>query len=139
MRLLFLIIILCCNLQAQIPEQHDWKVTRVLDGDTVEVQVGFLPRELGDRLFLRIWGVDTPEKGWRAKSEHENQMGLAASEFTKNKVQNAKDVKITIISWDKFGGRVLGDLILDGESLRESLLKNGYARQYYGDKKQNWD
>lgn len=139
MRLLLLMMALCCYLQAQTPEQHDWKVTRVLDGDTVEVQVGFLPSELGDRLFLRIWGVDTPEKGWRAKSMKENELGMEATEFTKNKVKNAKNIKIVLLTWDKYGGRVLGDLLLDGESLRESLLKKGYAREYYGDKKQNWD
>lgn len=139
MRLFLLMIAFCCYLQAQTPEQYDWKVTRVLDGDTVEVQVGFLPRELGDKLFLRIWGVDTPEKGWRAKSQKENELGLEATQFTKNRVGNAKNIKIVLITWDKYGGRVLGDLVLDGESLRELLLKNGYAREYYGDKKQNWD
>ena len=41
--------------------------------------------------------------------------------------------------WDKFGGRVLGDLIVDGKSLRQLLLDNGYAREYYGDKKKSWD
>ena len=41
--------------------------------------------------------------------------------------------------WDKFGGRVLGDLIIDGKSLRQLLLDNGYAREYYGDKKQSWN
>jgi len=34
---------------------------------------------------------------------------------------------------------VLGDVIIDGQSLRQLLLKNGYAREYYGDKKQSWD
>lgn len=138
MRLFLLIAAFSCCLHAQTHESYDWKVTRVLDGDTVEVQVGFLPKELGDKLFVRVWGVDTPEKGWRAKSEKENQMGLAATQFTKETVTNAKNIKINLIAWDKYGGRVLGDVIIDGTSLRELLLKNGYAREYYGDKKQDW-
>lgn len=138
MRYLLLAIAFSCYLHAQPQELHDWKVTRVLDGDTVEVQVDFLPKELGDRLLVRVWGVDTPEKGWRAKSEQERQKGLQASLFTKQLLQNAKIVKISIITWDKYGGRILGDVVIDGESLRELLLKNGHAREYYGDKKMDW-
>ena len=98
----------------------------------------FLPKELGNKLLVRVWGVDTPEKGWRAKSDNERQKGLDASEFTKQLVNDAKIIKINLITWDKYGGRVLGDVILDGHSLRELLLKNGYAREYYGDRKQDW-
>jgi len=117
---------------------YSWKVIKVVDGDTVQVQADFLPVELGNHLLLRIYGVDTPEKGWRAQDDHERQMGEQASAFTKNLLQNAKVIKIQVICWDKYGGRLLGDVIIDGESLRQLLLENKYAREYYGDKKQNW-
>ena len=42
---------------------YDFKITRVLDGDTVEFEAKFLIPELGNKLKLRILGVDTPEKG----------------------------------------------------------------------------
>jgi len=45
---------------------YDYKMTRVLDGDTVEFIMPGLPVELGDKLKLRVLGVDTPEKGGRA-------------------------------------------------------------------------
>jgi endonuclease YncB( thermonuclease family) len=137
MRLFFLTLFLSSVLYAQGP--YEWKVVRAVDGDTVEIQVDFLPSELGNKLHIRIWGVDTPEKGFRAHSEHEKELGLKASEFTKNAIANAKEIKVSLIMWDKFGGRVLGDLIIDGKSLRQLLLDNGYAREYYGDKKQSWD
>ena len=137
MRLFFLTLFLSSVLYAQGP--YEWKVVRAIDGDTVEVQVDFLPSELGNKLHIRIWGVDTPEKGFRAQSEHEKELGLKASEFTKNAIANAKEIKVSLIMWDKFGGRVLGDLIIDGKSLRQLLLDNGYAREYYGDKKQSWN
>ena len=137
MRLFLLTLFLSSVLYAQGP--YEWKVLRAIDGDTVEIQVDFLPSELGNKLHIRIWGVDTPEKGFRAQSEHEKELGLKASEFTKNAIVNAKEIKINLIMWDKFGGRVLGDLIIDGKSLRQLLLDNGYAREYYGDKKQSWD
>jgi hypothetical protein len=137
MRLFLLTLFLSSVLYAQGP--YEWKVIRAVDGDTVEIQVDFLPSELGNKLHIRIWGVDTPEKGFRAHSEHEKELGLKASEFTKNAIANAKEIKVSLIMWDKFGGRVLGDLIIDGKSLRQLLLDNGYAREYYGDKKQSWN
>ena len=138
MRLFLMVIAFSCYLQAQTHELYDWKVSRVLDGDTVEVIVDFLPKQLGNKLLVRVWGVDTPEKGWRAKSEKEREMGFEATQFTKKEVANAKNIKINVMGWDKYGGRILGDVIVDGHSLREMLLKNGYAREYYGDKKQDW-
>ncbi|NDB84990.1 MAG: thermonuclease family protein [Alphaproteobacteria bacterium] len=137
MKLFLLTLFLSSVLYAQGP--YEWKVIRAIDGDTVEIQVDFLPSELGNKLHIRIWGVDTPEKGFRAQSEHEKELGLKASEFTKNAIANAKEIKVSLIMWDKFGGRVLGDLIIDGKSLRQLLLDNGYAREYYGNKKKSWD
>jgi hypothetical protein len=32
----------------------------------------------------------------------------------------------------------LGDAIIDGKSLREMLISNGYAREYFGDTKKSW-
>ena len=132
------LLFLCLGTILYGQDLYDWKITRVLDGDTVEVQVDFLPKELGNRLYVRIWGVDTPEKSFRAKSPREAQLGEDASRFTQELIQQGKDIKIVVIAWDKFGGRVLGDVIIDGESLRVLLLQNGLAREYYGTKKEEW-
>jgi endonuclease YncB( thermonuclease family) len=133
---ILLFLCLCSILHAS--DLYNWQVSRVVDGDTVEIIVDFLPKELGSNLYIRVWGVDTPEKGWRAKSEREAQLGLSATQFTKDLIKNSKDIKIQVITWDKFGGRILGDIIIDGNSLRQSLLNNGYAREYYGTKKEVW-
>jgi endonuclease YncB( thermonuclease family) len=134
-----ILLFLFLNSLAYSQDLYDWPVTRIIDGDTVQVNVNFLPKELGDRLYIRVWGVDTPEKGWRAKSQYENELGLKAFEFTKQKIAQAKEIKILVIMWDKFGGRILGDIIIDGVSLRQLLLDNGYAREYYGTKKEEWN
>ena len=42
------------------------------------------------------------------------------------------------MDWDKYGGRVLGDVVLNGQSLRQMLIVNGHAREYYGEAKQSW-
>jgi endonuclease YncB( thermonuclease family) len=117
---------------------YNYKITRVLDGDTVAFEANFLPEPLKKELSIRVYGVDTPEKGFRAKCESENTKGLAATEFTKKSIASAKKIEVAIANWDKFGGRVLGDVIMDGQSLRSLLIKNGYAREYYGEAKQSW-
>lgn len=115
-----------------------YPITRVIDGDTVEIKAPFLPAPLKPVLSVRIYGVDTPEKGSRAECPEEATKGDAATAYTKKLVADSHKQTIVIISWDKYGGRVLGDVVLDGQSLRKSLIDNGYAREYFGDKKQSW-
>jgi endonuclease YncB( thermonuclease family) len=117
---------------------YDAKILRATDGDTVVISAPFLPQPLKPELAVRIFGVDTPEKGFRAKCAEEDARGKAASAFTKHLVESSTKRQVTLYAWDKFGGRVLGDIILDGKSLRTELINNGFAREYYGDAKQSW-
>ena len=113
-------------------------ITRVIDGDTVAVKATWLPDPLKKELSIRVFGVDTPEKGFRAKCPEEAKLGLDATDFTKSELAAAKKKEIVLYEWDKYGGRVLGDVILDGKSLREQLIAKGYAREYFGEAKLSW-
>ena len=117
---------------------YDAQILRVSDGDTIVIAAPFLPQPLKPELAVRIYGVDTPEKGFRGQCDSEKQRGEAASVFTKNLVQASQQRQVVLYGWDKFGGRVLGDIILNGQSLRSQLIANGFAREYYGDAKQSW-
>ena len=121
---------------------YDAQILRVTDGDTVVIAAPFLPKPLKPELAIRVFGVDTPEKGFRAQCPSEAQRGEAASAFTKNAINSAAasggKFQVTMYGWDKFGGRVLGDLLINGQSLRAALIANGFAREYYGDAKQSW-
>lgn len=117
---------------------YDTIVVRVIDGDTVVVAAPFLPAPLKPELAVRIFGVDTPEKGFRGQCESERRLGEQASVFTKNIIKSTTRHQVIIYEWDKYGGRILGDMILDGTSLRSLLIRNGFAREYYGDTKQSW-
>lgn len=119
-------------------KKYNYKITRVLDGDTVGFEASFLPEPLKKELLIRVYGVDTPEKGHRAQCVSENEKGQAATKFTANTLNNAKKIEVAIGNWDKFGGRVLGDVFVDGQSLRKLLIQNGFAREYYGEAKQSW-
>lgn len=120
------------------PNFYPFPITKVVDGDTVEFEAKFLPVELKQKLKVRIYGVDTPEKAPRAQCEREAQMGKAATEFTKKAIASSQQRLIVIYDWDKYGGRVLGDVYLDGHSLRALLIQNGFAREYFGDAKKSW-
>lgn len=136
-----LLLALCSTVFAQKTPQgvtYDANIIKVSDGDTIVIAAPFLPAPLKPQLAVRIFGVDTPEKGFRAKCDSENQRGLAASEFTKKLVGASQKRQVTLYDWDKFGGRVLGDIILDGKSLRQQLIANGFAREYFGEAKQSW-
>jgi len=117
---------------------YDAQIVRVNDGDTVVIAAPFLPAPLKPELAVRVFGVDTPEKGHRAQCPAEDARGQAASEFTKKAVSSSSQRQVVLYGWDKFGGRVLGDIILNGQSLRTMLIKNGFAREYYGEAKQSW-
>ncbi len=117
---------------------YDAQILRVNDGDTVVISAPFLPKPLKPELAVRIYGVDTPEKGHRAQCPSEDQRGQAATAFTKNAVASTQKHQVILYGWDKFGGRVLGDMILNGVSLRSELIRNGFAREYFGEAKQSW-
>jgi len=110
-----------------------YEITRVIDGDTVEIAVDFLPDPLPPKLSIRVIGVDTPEKAPRAKCEAEAKKAVEATRFTQRAVAEAKEVDIHIKSWDKYGGRVLGLVVLDGNGLSEMLIDAGLARPYKGE------
>lgn len=139
--LLLLSIVLVSPVFAQKQKQgvlYDVEITRVKDGDTVAFRAPWLPDPLPKELAVRIYGVDTPEKGHRAQCPSEDARGKAATAFTTQAVAQATKRQVLLMGWDKFGGRVLGDIILNGQSLRMMLIQNGFAREYYGEAKQSW-
>lgn len=117
---------------------YDANITRVIDGDTVAFEAPFLPDPLKKELSIRVFGVDTPEKGHRAKCPAEDARGKAATEFTKKALAQSQKRQVVLMDWDKYGGRVLGDVLLNGQSLRMMLINNGFAREYYGEAKTSW-
>ena len=143
--LLLLAIPLLAFAQGKVPKNsatYDAQILRVTDGDTVVIAAPFLPAPFKPELAIRVFGVDTPEKGHRAMCPSEARRGEEATAFTKNAISQAVaqsgKFQVTMYGWDKFGGRVLGDILINGKSLRAGLIANGFAREYYGDAKQSW-
>lgn len=138
MALLFVPLMALAQKNQPLGMTYDAEILRVNDGDTVVIAAPFLPKPLKPELAVRIYGIDTPERGFRAKCDAESRKGKEASEFTKKAVAASRKQQVVLYDWDKFGGRVLGDIILDGKSLRALLIDKGLAREYYGEKKSSW-
>ena len=90
---------------------YEYRVTldRIVDGDTIDVNV-----DLGFTVWLskqriRLMGVDTWES--RTRNLEVKAKGLLAKEFTKHMVS---------------------EVICDGVSLNDALVENGHAVEYYG-------
>lgn len=137
---IFLLILYLMYLASNVKANpYDFQILRVIDGDTVEFEADFLPGALKQKMSLRIYGVDTPEKMPRAHCSEENLKSLNAKLFAEQEIYGAMEIKIYIRGWDKYGGRVLGDVILDGEPLSQRLIQRGYARPYFGEgPKSDW-
>ena len=113
-------------------------MVRVIDGDTVAVDASAdLPHELAD-LKVRLRGVDTPEKGYRAKCAAERAAGEAATAFTRAEVSRAERIAVRDPDWGKWGGRVIADVMLDGRSLTAALIATGHGRAYTGGRRGTW-
>jgi micrococcal nuclease len=117
-------------------EYHVKKVTNVVDGDTIDVEID-LGFDISFSSRVRLAGIDTPES--RTTNKAEKVLGLEAKEYVKSKIKDAKDVVIKTEKMDSSEnyGRILGWLFLDGSkvSVNEQMIADGYAWGYLGDTK----
>ena len=132
MRILLFVLSFFVSAVSYAQEPYNLRVLEVVDGDTVRIEAPFLPKELKPFLLLRIRGVDTPEQGRRARCSRENMASLQAKIFAEQEISNGKQVRVIIASWDKYGGRVLGDVIIDGIKLSDKIVAHGYGVRYTG-------
>ncbi len=106
---------------------------RVYDGDTFysdTLDVGW-GASLNKPKF-RIMGIDTPEKGWRAKTDRERELSLQAKKFLEDLIFKSDDV--LVYSEDGRGkyGRWLVNVVCDGVDAGTALIEAGLARPYDG-------
>ena len=117
--------------------EYDVKVIKVVDGDTVDVDIdlGFGVTLTDER--VRIMGIDTPES--RTRDKVEKKFGLASKAKLKSLLgktgvlktqvnKNGEDMK------GKFG-RILGDFQVGAKMVTEILCEEGFAVPYFGGSK----
>lgn len=122
--------------------EYRCKILKVVDGDTVDVDI-----DLGFGVVLsdervRIMGIDTPES--RTSDKVEKVFGIAAKNALKAMLGKTSILK-TQINRDgedmkgKFG-RILGDFIVEEEGKEDTLvtkvmIEEGHAVEYWGQSK----
>ena len=115
--------------------EYKCKLVKVVDGDTIDVDI-----DLGFGVWLhkervRIYGIDTPES--RTRDLEEKKYGLAAKEFVKQFVKG-NNIILRTEKYDAKGkfGRILGDIIVDKVSMSDTMIKEHHAVPYYGQSKE---
>ncbi len=114
--------------------EYKCKMVKVVDGDTVDVDI-----DLGFGVWMRdqrirLYGIDTPES--RTSDDQEKAYGLAAKDFVV-KWTNAGDLTLKTFKDDrgKFG-RILGEIWYGGEhNVNQLLIDNHHAVRYHGQSK----
>lgn len=109
----------------------------VYDGDTIRSFYEGLPYPLY-KIYVRLDGIDTPEKGFRAECQEEKDKAEEVKHFLIDIIGNSKIMRVTNYKWDKYGGRILGTVFVNGVNLSEALIKAHKAREYHGEKKKSW-
>ena len=127
--------------------EYNAKVLRIVDGDTIDVDI-----DLGFGVWIhkeriRLEGIDTPES--RTRDLEEKKFGLLSKEYVRSLLPVGSIVKLVCKSYDSKGkfGRILGDIELEetrmiGREITEStslvmkMIDNGYGVEYNGQSKE---
>ena len=120
--------------------EYKCKIVKIVDGDTVDVDL-----DLGFGVWLRdervrIMGIDTPES--RTSDKVEKIFGLAAKE----RLSSLLGADATLLSQVKSNGenmkgkfgRILGDFkTMNGDTITTKLMEEGHAVAYGGGSKES--
>jgi micrococcal nuclease len=108
------------------PEQ----VVEVYDGDTFKIDLQGLHPLFGDKLPIRVKGIDTPEM--RGTSEEVKALAVQARELTENTLKSAKKIELRNPERGKYF-RVVAEVWVDGKALAGILKAKGLAKDYDGE------
>ena len=121
--------------------EYKCKILRVVDGDTVDIDI-----DLGFGIWMhkervRMMGVDTPES--RTRDLVEKAFGLASKERLKELLPIGS-IQVLKTEIDKSGedakgkfGRILGDFLIEEKRVTDILIEEGYAVAYFGGSKED--
>jgi len=112
--------------------EYECKIVRVVDGDTIDVDIdlGFNHWIHGER--IRLFGVDCPE--CRSRDLEEKAAGLAAKRFVERFLQVGETYTLNTQGKGKFG-RYLGTISDQIETVNKALVNEHLAVVYYGQSK----
>ena len=111
--------------------EYKCKIRRIVDGDTVDVDIDLGFNVVLTKERVRIYGIDTPES--RTRDLVEKRFGLAAKDFAKKFLLD-HDPKVTLVTkeYDAKGkfGRILGDFRCKTKMLSQVMIEHHHAVPY---------
>jgi len=102
---------------------------RNYDGDTITFNLPGLHPIIGEKISIRVNGIDTPEI--RGKCEKEKYDAQQAKEMIADILKDAEQIDLKNIERGKYF-RIVADVFVDGESLADILIETGLAVPYDG-------
>ena len=108
------------------------KVTRVLDGDTVDAVFKF-PFGISVKKRVRLFGINTPET--RTKDPIEKKAGYAAKDRLDELLREGGYNAVVEYHGDGKFGRPLCELYIKDKNLNDILVSEGHAVPYFGGKR----
>ena len=119
---------------------HEYKVKirRIVDGDTVDVDIDLGFDMILSKQRMRLYGIDTPES--RTRDKEEKFYGKLSAKFLKEQCKNSSEIflKTYLDKKGKFG-RILGELIVEGVNINKMMIEKYMAVEYYGQSKDEID
>ena len=113
--------------------EYNCKIVRVIDGDSILIDIDLGFSHFIHNESIRLYGVDTPE--CRTRDAEEKAAGLLAKEFVEEALHVGETYKLTTKEKGKFG-RYLGTIYLTEEtSINAALVKERLAVPYFGQSK----
>lgn len=119
---------------------YDFKKVQYLsnyDADTVKFNIKNTHPLLGNKMNVRVYGIDTPEL--RTKNKCEKKLAIESRDFVKKELTKAKKIVLKDCIRGKYF-RLVCSIEYDGKDLTTLLLQKNYGYVYYGDTKEkiNW-
>ena len=112
------------------------QVTSIYDGDTFRATIQGWPALIGEKMSIRLNGIDTPEM--RGKCPKEKQLARQAKQHTVALLRAAKVVELKNMQRGKYF-RIVADVYVDNVSLTQSLINANFGVPYFGKTKaKNW-
>ena len=110
------------------------KVVKVVDGDTIDVDIDLGFDVVLSKQRIRLYGIDTPE--CRTRDENEKFYGKLSADFLKKYCRKGSYI-ILRTHLDKKGkfGRILGEIIVDDVNINQLMVKENMAVEYHGQSK----
>jgi endonuclease YncB( thermonuclease family) len=112
------------------------EVTSIYDGDTFRCNLQGYPPIAGERIGIRINGIDTPEM--RDNRPKIKALARKAKQYTVQRLRKGKQIILRNMQRGKYF-RVVADVYVDGSSLGQELISAGLAKPYDGGKKPKWE